>query len=50
MVEHQVDDYAGDRNIKPQRQRPASDPPVSDEIATRRSVNGNYYEGNNDNG
>lgn len=45
MVQHQVDDHTGNGDIEPKRKCPARDPPMSDEIAARRSVDGNQYQG-----
>lgn len=45
MVQHQVDDHTGNGNIEPEGKRPARDPAMSDEIAARRSIKGNQYQG-----
>ena len=49
MIKHYVDDHTGDRNIKPQRQGPASNPAVSDEVQSYCAIECNQNEGNNDN-
>ena len=50
MIEHQVNNYAGYRNIEPKRQRPTCNPPVPDEISTRGPVKSNQYQGHDNNG
>lgn len=50
MVEHDVDNNAGNRNIKPKRKRPACYFSVSDEIASSRSVKSNQNERDYHNG
>ena len=47
MVEHEVHDYPGYRNIQPEWERPSRYISVPDEIATRRAVNRNHYQRHN---
>ena len=47
MIQHQVNHYAGDRNIQPHRQSQPRDSPVPLEVAPFRSSDGYDHERNN---
>lgn len=44
MIKHYVDNNTGDRNVKPQRQGPASYPAVPDEIQSYCAIECNQNE------
>ena len=48
LVEHQVNNYAGYRDIQPERQRPTRNPAVPDEISSRCPVQRNEYQRHDD--
>lgn len=47
MVKHQVNDDAGDTNVEPKRQRDTRDAPVTREVVTKRAVEREYHQRNN---
>ena len=40
MIQHQVNNHAGDRDVEPQRQGPAGDPAMAQEVMALRSPDG----------
>ena len=45
VIEHQVNEHAGDRDIEPKRQGPARDATVTQELAAFRAAHGDDHKG-----
>ena len=49
MIQHQVNQHAGDRNVHPHRQGPARNRAMSQEVAAQCSPDGDYDQRHDDN-